>query len=206
MPAPFVAGKARNEAESDRIEALAHFAAGRTFQQRGDYAQAMRHYARADRLDPAATTARSNLVVAAVQEKQIPLAARYALKGIDPQEVGDAVLGRLAIYLTEQGDLAHAIEFYEKAMDAAHRKNDPAEASPGDASTSVEDAADIFTRLELGRLYHLSQKYAKAAEQFARVSEALDHPDRFGIDEADEETICWAATRASATNCSARHS
>ena len=85
LPAPFIAGKARNEAEIDRIEALAHFAAGRTFQQRGDFAQAMRHYARADRLDPAATTARSNLVVAAVQEKQFPLAARYALKGIDPQ-------------------------------------------------------------------------------------------------------------------------
>src|SRR5271166_5121440 len=105
LPSPFVAGKGRNEAEIDRIEALAHFAAGRTLQQRGDFAQAVRQYARADRLDPAATAARSNLVVAAVQEKQIPLAVRYALKGIDPQEVGDAILGRLAIYLTEQGDL-----------------------------------------------------------------------------------------------------
>ena len=81
LPAPFVAGKARNEAEIDRIEALAHFAAGRTFQQRGDFAQAVRQYARADRLDPAATTARSNLVVAAVQEKQIPLAAAVCAEG-----------------------------------------------------------------------------------------------------------------------------
>jgi tetratricopeptide (TPR) repeat protein len=179
-PAPFVAGKARHEVEIDRIEALAHFAAGRTFQQREDFAQAVRQYARADRLDPAATTARSNLVVAAVQGKQIPLAARYALKGIDPREVGDAILGRLAIYLTEQGDLPHAIEFYEKALAAARAKGDSAEA---DTSTNVEDAADIFTRLELGRLYHLTQKYTKAAEQFAGVNEALDHPDRFGINE-----------------------
>ena len=187
LPAPFVAGKARNEAEIDRIEALAHFAAGRTFQQRGDFAQAVRQYARADRLDPAATAARSNLVVAAVQEKQVPLAARYALKGIDPHEVGDAVLGRLAIYLTEQGDLAHAIEFYEKALAAAHAKGDSAEA--GCAGDSVEDAADIFTRLELGRLYHLTQKYAKAAEQFARVNEALEHPDRFGINERTKKLL-----------------
>ena len=181
LPAPFVAGKARKEAEIDRIEALARFAAARTFQQRGDFALAVQQYARADRLDPAATTARSNLVVAAVEGKQFPLAARYALKGIDPQEVGDAVLGRLAIYLTQQGDLPHAIEFYEKAVETAHAKIDPADASQGDPSTNAEDAAYIFTRLELGRLYHLTEKYAKAAEQFARVIEALDHPDRFGI-------------------------
>ena len=49
-----------------------HFAAGRTFQQRDDFAQAVRQYARADRLDPAATTARSNLVAAAVQQCLLP--------------------------------------------------------------------------------------------------------------------------------------
>ena len=188
LPAPFVAGKARNEAEIDRIEALAHFAAGRTFQQRGDFAQAVRQYARADRLDPAATTARSNLVVAAVQEKQIPLAARYALKGIDPHEVGDAVLGRLAIYLTEQGDLAHAIEFYEKALAAAHAKGDSAEADSAGARTPKMPPMSSRD-LELGRLYHLTQKYAKAAEQFARVNEALDHPDRFGINERTKKLL-----------------
>jgi len=189
LPAPFVAGKARNEAEISRIEALAHFAAGRTYQQRGDFAQAVRQYARADRLDPAATTARSSLVVAAVQEKQFPLAVRYALKGIDPREVGDAVLGRLAIHLTEQGDLTHAIEFYEKAVETAHPKNDSVDASPGERRTSGEDAADIFTRLELGRLYHLTQKYPKAAEQFTRVNDALEHPDRFGINPRTRELL-----------------
>ena len=41
----------------------------------------------------------------------------------------------------------------------------------------------------MGRLYHLSQKYAKAADQFARVSEALDHPDRFGINEGTKKLL-----------------
>ncbi len=181
LPAPFVAGRARNEAQIDRVEAFAHFAAGRTRQQRGDFAQAVREYARADRLDPAATTARSNLVVAAVAEKQMPLAVRFALKGIDPHEVGDAVLGRLAIYLTEQGDLTHAIEFYEKALAVAHPKGDPAVTAPAAVPAGGEDAADVFTHLELGRLYFLTQKWAKAIEQFAHVNDALDHPDRFGI-------------------------
>jgi len=180
LPAPF-AGTARSEAEVDRIEALARFAAGRTFQQRGAYALAVQQYARADRLDPAATAARSNLVVAAVQGKQLAVAARYALKGIDPQEVGDVVLDRVAFYLAQQGDLAHAIEFYEKAVGTLHAKNDPAVASQGNPSAGGEDAAEVFTRLELGRLYYLTESYAKAAEQFARVNEALEHPDRFGI-------------------------
>jgi tetratricopeptide (TPR) repeat protein len=186
LPAPFVAGEARNEAQVDRIEALAHFAAGRTFQQRGDFAQAVQQYAQADRLDPTATAARSNLVVAAVQGKLVPLAARYALKGIDPHEVGDLILGRVAIYLTEQGDLAHALEFYEKALAVSHPKGDAAET---EGATNAEDASDIFTRFELGRLYHLTQKHAKAAEQFARVNEALEHPDRFGINEPAKKLL-----------------
>jgi len=189
LPAPFVAGKARNEAEVDRIEALAHFAAGRTFQQRGDFDQAVQQYARADRLDPTTTTARSNLIVAAVQEKQIPLAVRYALKGIDPQEVGYLTLSQLAIYLTERGDLTHAIEFHEKTLAAKHAKGDSADAKLSDGAMNVEDTGDIFMRLELGRLYHITSKYAKAAEQFARVDEAIEHPDRFGINERSKKLL-----------------
>ena len=69
LPAPFVASKARSEAEIDRIEALAHFAAG--LQERGDLAQAIRHFAPIAS-DPAATAARNNLVLAAVVEKRAP--------------------------------------------------------------------------------------------------------------------------------------
>ena len=186
LPAPFVAGRARNEAEIDRIEALAHFAAGRTYQQRGDYAQAVRQYARADRLDPAATKARSNLVVAAVQEGRIPLAARYALKGFDPHEAGERVLDVLGDYLAELGDLTHAIDFYEKALAAAHSRSDSPEA---DASAHADDFYSMRTRLKLGDLYRLAQKYAPAAEQFALVREALEHPDRFGINESGRKQL-----------------
>ncbi len=187
-PAPWVPAKARDEGQLDRIQALAHFAAGRTYHQRGDFAKAMREYARADRLDPSATAARSNLVVAAIQEKQYPLAARYALKGIDPREAGDMVLGRLGIYLTEEGDLKDAIHFYEMALAAGHPKDDDVE-PPASAAANAEEVSDIFTRLELGRLYHLSEQYAKAAEQLARVNEALEHPERFGINQRAKKLL-----------------
>ena len=188
LPVPFVAGKARNEAQIDRIEALAHFAAGRTFQQRGDFDQAVRQYARADRLDPAASTARSNLVVAAVQERQLPVAARYALKGIDPDEVGDRILDLLADYLNDLGDLAHAIAFYERSLAVERPKDDFAEGNAADAAGG-EVFYKVRTRMKLGGLYQLTQKHAQAAEQFARVLQALEHPERLGIDQEKRKEL-----------------
>ena len=37
--------------------------------------------------------------------------------------------------------------------------------------------------MELGRLYQVTEKYKQAADCFARVIHALDHPDEFGIDD-----------------------
>jgi tetratricopeptide (TPR) repeat protein len=187
LPAPFVAGKTRNEAAAEHIEALAHFAAGRTFQQRGEFARAVKEYARANRLDPTASAARTCLVVAAIQENRFALAARYATKGIDAREVRDAIV-RLASYLAEQGDLANATALYEKALEAPRGKN-AADGSSGDLPKSGEDAADLFVRLELGRMYHLAQQYSKSAEQFARVNDALEHPDRFGISSRAKQVL-----------------
>jgi len=181
-PAPFAPAAARSEAQQDRVAALAHFATGRTYQQRGNFALALRHYARADRLDPAATAPRSALVAFAIQRKRFALAGRYAAKGIDPREVGDEALELLAGYWVKQGDAAKAIDCYEQSLLVA-RESDPA---------LVPEVADIHVRLELGRLYSLEEKYSKAAEQFARVRDVLDHPDRFGIGEEAAKSLMSA--------------
>ena len=120
-----------------------------------------------------------------MQKRQFPLAVRFALKGIDPREVGDIVLGKLASYLAEQGDLTHAVEFYEKALAVAAPQGDAAD---GNAAKG-EDAINVFVHLELGRLYHLTQKHAQAAGQFARVCEALEHPEQFGLDERTKNAL-----------------
>ncbi len=207
MPTRFSARHARGEAEDDRVEALARFAAARTYQQHGDFTLALEHYARAFRYDPAATSASSAIVLLAVHQKRLPMAARYALKGVDADEVGAATLRRVAVYLTDQGDYLHAISFYEKALAAVDEDRDDVRNDvrneafekirnasgfkyvPKPRAKEKEEATDILLRLELGRLCHLAEKYPKAAVQFAHVIEALEHPERFGIDVEGKKVI-----------------
>ncbi len=46
-----------------------------------------------------------------------------------------------------------------------------------------ETATDILLQMELGRICHFSEKYQQAADNFAHVLHAIDHPDKFAIDE-----------------------
>ncbi len=43
--------------------------------------------------------------------------------------------------------------------------------------------------MELGRLYQLTEKYKQAADCFARVIDALDHPESSGIDEEEKQLL-----------------
>ena len=85
------------------------------------------------------------------------------------------LLRRLGVYLTGLGRIPQAVAMYEKALAAR------VGAKP--------DAADVILWTEQGRLYHLAEQYAKAAEQFSRVLAALGHPDKFGLDEEIRKAI-----------------
>ena len=51
-PKPLTASRARTEADLDRIEAMALFAAGRTYEQRQEFSKALRYYERASAVRP----------------------------------------------------------------------------------------------------------------------------------------------------------
>ena len=117
------------------------------------------------------------------------MAARYAFKGIDPHEVGEVVLGRLAIYLTEQGDFVHAMEFYEKAIEAAQ---------PGRRCGRCPSSCSVHQWRGRRRRFHATGTRAslpsraeacKGRRAIRRVNQALDHPDRFGIDQQTREHL-----------------
>ena len=85
------------------------------------------------------------------------------------------LLRRLGVYLTEIGDWPRALRLFEKA-DAAGK-------------TAKPTADDVMLWMEIGRLYHVTEKHDKAADAFARVIEAREHPEQFGLDDKAQKTL-----------------
>ncbi|MCD4728003.1 MAG: tetratricopeptide repeat protein, partial [Pirellulales bacterium] len=158
----------RTEADRDHIEALALWATGRTHQQNKEYAKALRCYQRALRFDPRSPEIVQAIIPVADRLNRHAIAARYALIDVELKDADPMLLRRLAVFLAGKGDWTSAAALYEKAV--AVRKN------------AKQSAADVFLRMEMGRLYLLMEKYEQAAECFAHVVNAVEHPDEFALD------------------------
>lgn len=167
---PFVPRQPRTEAEEDHVESLALFAAARMHELRQEYAEALRGYQRAFRCNPQSITVARAILPMAYRLKRYGEAGRYALKAVELEHADPMLLRRLGVYLTEEGNWSQAVVLYQWALAAdGHDKDSP---------------ADVLLRMEMGRLYHLTKEYAKAADCFARVSDALDRPEEFHLDDA----------------------
>jgi tetratricopeptide (TPR) repeat protein len=164
-----LAPQPQTEAQRDHLEALARFAAGAMHERREEYADALRCYQRALRHDPKSAAILWPIVRVAFRLQRKAEAVRYAIKAADLDDADGLLLRRLGAYLTEEGDWARALKFYEKALAARGKGR--------------ETAADVLLRMEMGRLYYLADKYKQAADSFARVLYALDHPDEFALDQ-----------------------
>jgi tetratricopeptide (TPR) repeat protein len=164
---PLVPKHARTQAEQDRLESLALFAAGRMKEAEQDYIGALRLYQRALRYDPDALPVLEQIVPLAFNLNRPGEAVRYALKAVQLDPSDPLMLRRLGVHLTEQGDLEGALRLYEKALSL--------EGEP------KKNAAHVVLKLEMGRLYYLTEQYDKAAEAFSEVIEALKQPEQYGI-------------------------
>jgi tetratricopeptide (TPR) repeat protein len=165
---PFVPKQPRTEAEADRLEALALFSAARLQEQRQEFAEALRLYQRALRRDPSSVPVADAIVPLAAQLGRSAEAVRYAIKLAEIGPAEPTLARRLAVYLTELGDVPGALRLYERLL-----------AERGNEKTAAEDTV---LWMEMGRLYHLNGQDDKAAERFSRVLEVIDHPERFGLD------------------------
>jgi tetratricopeptide (TPR) repeat protein len=165
-----------SEADRDRLEATTLFAAGRAHEQREEYAQALRLYQRALRYDPQASGIAQAIVWLAYQEKQLDVAVRY-LKRTAVADDDPALLHHLGIHVLEQEDFAGAAALLERALAAHHDKKEK------------NSAAVLLLRMELGRLYHLLEKHPQAADNFAFVARALEHPDEFDLDDKVQKSL-----------------
>jgi tetratricopeptide (TPR) repeat protein len=166
-PQPFTPAHAKTETDSDRVEALSLFAAGRTHEQREEFADALRCYERALRLDPQSSAIIRAILPPAVRLKRYDEAARYVLKAADLKGANPLQLAEVGVSLKEQGDFARASAVCRKALAACDKP-----------------AVTIVLQNELGDLYWIDGAYKQAADCFAAVLDAIDHPDKYGLDES----------------------
>lgn len=167
VPQPFVPQHQTNEADRDRVEAMSLFAAGRAHEKREQYAEALRCYQRALRLDPNSSTIVPAIIPLAVRLKRYDEAARYVLL---PGKLGDVdplQIRQLGVHLTQANDLGRAAAVYEKALAA-------------DEKPPVVLAVVLWK--ELGDLYLMSSDFKRAANCFAKLLDAVDHPAKNEID------------------------
>ncbi|MBN2474376.1 MAG: tetratricopeptide repeat protein [Pirellulales bacterium] len=171
---PLVPRQPRTEAETDRLEALALFAAGRMHERRYQYAEALRLYQRALRCDPQATTVAQAIVPLAFRLKRHAEAVRYALKAAEAEDADPLLLQRLGAHLIEMRDFAGAARLYDKAAAAAE-------------TPPTLLGARLW--MDAGRLLHVVQQYDQAAGYFARVRDALENPQQSGFDEEQRKRL-----------------
>jgi tetratricopeptide (TPR) repeat protein len=171
-PEPLAASHPRSEEEQDRLDAAAKFAAGRTLEQREQLAAALRLFERAVRLDPQATPVLRELVPLAYSLNRRAVALRYALKLAEQDDSDPLLARRIGQFLAEDGDPKRGAKLLEKVLRAEDAESKPT-------------AAQTQTRVELGRLYFMLDRYADAARLFDKVLPALEKPQDFGLT-ADE--------------------
>jgi tetratricopeptide (TPR) repeat protein len=176
-PEPLSPIKPKTEADRDRVEAKALFSAGRMHEQRNENTEALRCYERALRYDPKSSTTANAIIRVALGLQHYSEAARYAMKAVEFEDADPVLLRRVGSILMLEGDSRSATVLCEKAL--AVRAN------------AKETVSDILLRLEMGRLYCLTEKYPKAAECFAHVLDALNHPAEFPLDDQmKKELFC----------------
>jgi tetratricopeptide (TPR) repeat protein len=174
---PLVPLKPRAWHEKDHIRALALFAAGRVAEQKQEYESALRNYERAYRFDPAAVAALREVVPLAFNLDRQSEGVRYALILAERDPSDHALLRRLAIYLTENGDNQRALSLYEKALALEEGKGDKPSSNT------------VLAWMEMARLYFVSKKFDNAARYFSKVAAALNSPKEYQLTPAIEKGL-----------------
>jgi tetratricopeptide (TPR) repeat protein len=168
-PLPFSVNHAGDEARCDKVEALALFSAARSLELQEQYVEALRLYQRALRCDPQSAQIASAIIPLAIYLKRENVAVSYALKAVDlDEDLEPILLRRLGVRLEEAGDWPQALKLFQRAL-VLHAGDEP------------NSSEGVILRMDAGRLFLLTGKPKEAAECFALVLDALDHPDKYSL-------------------------
>ncbi len=137
----------------------------------------MRLYQRALRYDPQSAQIARAIIPLAIHLKREDVAIRYALKSVElDEDLDPTLLRRLGVRLEEVGDWPQALKLFQRAL-ALH------------AGVEPNSSDDVLLRMDTGRLLMLAGKYKEAADCFALVVDALDHPDKYSLSEEIQKAL-----------------
>jgi len=169
----------RTEKEIDRVEAAALVAQGRVLLKRGQLDKALRCFQRAHRHSPQSTSILDEVVGLAFELGRGEIAARYAIIQAELEPRDAELTTRLANYLVKKMEFERAIGLYERAIEL-HRQDTEDAAARGKVA---------LLKRETGRLYFLVEQYDEAAEAFAVALDAIDHPEKYGLDDKQQKRL-----------------
>lgn len=178
----------RGEDAQAKVLADALYAHGRLLMQRRDLPAALRRFQRAWRYQPEAVSILPKIVFLAHQLRRPDEAARYALLAAGRTTVSPALFRQLAVQLSARQEWRASLALFEASLQTVGQAADP----PG---TPDEDLAALLVYVEIGRLALLTRDFAKSANYFARVRDALEQPDRLAKNEAVKQALLGQADR-----------
>jgi tetratricopeptide (TPR) repeat protein len=164
---PLVPKKPRTAEEQNRLDAMAHYMTGQLLEQRSEFPQALDAYKKAIALDPKSVQIYRALVPLAFSQNQTDEAVKYALKAIELDPDDYQLLRRLGIHMANQRQIPQAIELLIKAVESPELKDNK--------------AMLVMLHRDLAMMYSAIGEKAKAADAFEVVFEALNDPEKFGL-------------------------
>ncbi len=173
-PEPLVPVHPETEADRSKIDALSLFAAGRTEEQRGHFATALRLYERALQHDRQSLPILRQIIDVARTLNRKSEYMRYALIAVELDPANLRLVFDLADQLQEQNDFENALKLYSQAR-----------AQVADKKSSLY----LSLTVQCGRLSYILDRMPQAADAFAEVMAALEKPGEFGLDAAGRKTV-----------------
>ena len=164
---PLAPAKPRTVSEQARIDAAAHYMAGRIRESRNDFRGALEEYRKSVELDPEAIAVYRQLVPLAFRLDQTEDAVNFALKAIelDPHDFG--LLRRLGVHMAGQRKLPDAIKLLEKAVESNRLE--------------AKSTAYVTLHRDLSILYGATGQKEKAADSCQVLFDALTNADGYHL-------------------------
>lgn len=159
--------KPRTEADRMRIEALTWYSVGRMHQKNGQFQDALQAFENAHEKDPKSSAILNELIPLCLSLNRADDAITYAKQAIKIDPGNYVSLQLLGEYLLRQNKQAEAIKLFEEAL--------------ATSDLDKQSKEYVLVQRTLGILYFSVQAFEKAAEAFAVVFEAMEAPEKYGL-------------------------